>query len=171
MMSGLVSPKSIGLINKKEIYKLMKLSKILFLLSEWNNEILVPLLGFTFNLSPFIMNCSILETLGFGIPNISLFALSIHYSSSTNVWQMVYFYLICRYIKIKFNEINDFISDTLLKIKFIEIENALRLIRSLDVKYSKLNQFNDELWSKFLLLFLAFIRNSNSFRFICFDFH
>jgi len=152
MMSGLVSPKSIGLTNKKEIYKLIKLSKILFLLSEWNNEILIPLLAFTFNLLPFIMNCSILETLGFGIPNSLFFALSLHYSYSTNVWQMVYFYLICHYIKIKFNETNDLISNAFLKRKFMKIKKVLRLIRSLDAKYSELNQFNDEFWSKFLLL-------------------
>ncbi len=55
-----------------------------------------------------------IETLGFGIPNSLPFALSLHYSYSTNVWQMVYFYLICRYIKIKFNKTNDFISNASL---------------------------------------------------------
>jgi hypothetical protein len=66
---------------------------------------------------------------------------------------MVYFYLIRRYIKIKFNETNDLISNALLKRKFIKIKKVLRLIRSLDAKYSELNRFNNELWSKFLLLF------------------
>jgi hypothetical protein len=153
MMSGLVSPKSIGLTNKKEIYKLIKLSKILFLFSEWNNQILVPLMSVTFNLFPFIMKRSIVETLAFGIPNSLLLALSLHYSYSTNVWQMVYYYLICRYMKIKFNKTNDLISNALLKRKFIKIENVSKLIRGLDAKYSELNKFNDEFWSKFLLLF------------------
>jgi hypothetical protein len=152
MMSGLVSPKSIGLTNKKQIYELIKTSKILFLFSELNNKILVPLMALTFNLFAFIINRSIFETLVFGIPNSLLFALSIHYSYSTNVWQMVYFYLICRYIKIKFNETNDLISNALLKRKFMKIKKVLRLIRSLDAKYCELNQLNDEFWSKFLLL-------------------
>ncbi len=75
MISGLVSPKSIGLTNKKEIFKLIKLSKILFLFSEWNNEILVPLISLKFNLFPFIMNRSIVETFAFGIPNSLLLVL------------------------------------------------------------------------------------------------
>jgi hypothetical protein len=157
MMSGLVSPKSIGLTNKKEIYKFIKLSKILFLLSEWNNKALIPLMTLTFSLFAFFMNRSILETLGFGIPNSLLLALSLHYTYSTNVWQMVYFYLICCYIKIKFNETNELISNALLKRKFIKIKKVLRLIRSLDAKYSELNQFNHEFWSKFLsLIWLIF---------------
>jgi hypothetical protein len=37
MMSGLISPKSIGLTNKEHIYKLMKESKILFSFNKWNS--------------------------------------------------------------------------------------------------------------------------------------
>jgi hypothetical protein len=40
MMSGLISLKSIGLTNKKEIYKLIKESKILFSFCEWNTRII-----------------------------------------------------------------------------------------------------------------------------------
>ena len=46
MMSGLVSPKSIGLTNEKQIYKLIKLSKRLFFICEFVVKIAVPLLCF-----------------------------------------------------------------------------------------------------------------------------
>ena len=50
MMSGLVSPKSIGLTNEKQIYKLIKFSKILFFICELVVKIPVPIFGFTINI-------------------------------------------------------------------------------------------------------------------------
>ena len=41
MMSGLVSPKSIGLTNKEQIYKLVKQTNTLFVLNEINNEFII----------------------------------------------------------------------------------------------------------------------------------
>ena len=50
MMSGLVSPKSIGLTNKEQIYKLVKTSKRLFTIFEFISKILNPLIVFLLNL-------------------------------------------------------------------------------------------------------------------------
>ncbi len=46
MMSGLVSPKSIGLTDNEEIYKMLKLYKILFKICELNARKIAPTIGF-----------------------------------------------------------------------------------------------------------------------------
>jgi hypothetical protein len=147
-MSGLVSPKSIGLTNGEEIYKLMKESKLWFSFCRCNNQILVALSA---NLLPFVFNCSALDTIIFGIPHSLLHAMGIHFVSTINVWQFFYFRLICHYIKIKFKESNDFVFQLIFRRKLIKWKIVLRVIRDLDAKYSELDDYNQEIWSKYLL--------------------
>jgi hypothetical protein len=151
MMSGLVSPKSIGLTNGEEIYKLIKQSKVWFSYCRCNIQILVPICCLSLNLLPFVLNCSALDTIIFGIPHSLLYAIGVHYATAICVWQTFYFLLICRYIKIKFKESNDFVSQLIFRRKLIKWKQVLRIIRNLDAKYSELDECNQEIWSKFLL--------------------
>jgi hypothetical protein len=151
MMSGLISPKSIGLTNKEEIYKLIKDSKILFLICKWNTDSALPLMAFSLNFFPFIINCSLLDIILFGIPHSILHALSVHYTTSMIFWPLVYFHLICRYIKIKLKEQNDFIVKAIVERKVINYEKILRSIRKLNAIYSELNEYNRDFWSLYLL--------------------
>ncbi len=68
MMSGSISPKSIGLTNKEEFYKLIKESKILFSIDERNIDKVIPLMAFLLCFVSFIINCSLLDLMTFGIP-------------------------------------------------------------------------------------------------------
>jgi hypothetical protein len=145
-MSGLVSPKSIGLTNEEEIYGMIRTTKFLFRICKWNNYKVVPVLAVAASLFPFVMKCSTLDTILFGIPNSLLFAFCAHNACNISIFQVVYFYLICRYIKIKFKESNDFIRQ-----KKINNENFLRFIRDLEAKYSELNEYDRNFWSKYLL--------------------
>jgi hypothetical protein len=157
MMSGLISPKSIGLTNKEEIYKLVKDSKILFSFCKWNSERVLPLMAFVTNLFPFIINCSLLDIIFFGIPHCLLYILFIHYICSIMFWPLVYFYFICRYINIKIKEQNDFITRAIVGRKVINSLKISQLIRNLDRIYSELNQYNYEFWSLYLLtIWLSF---------------
>jgi hypothetical protein len=155
-MSGLVSPKSIGLTNEEEIYGMIRTTKFLFRICKWNNYKVVPVLAVAASLFPFVMKCSTLDTILFGIPNSLLFAFCAHNACNISIFQVVYFYLICRYIKIKFKESNDFVRQ-----KKINNENFLRFIQDLDAKYSELNEFDRNFWSKYLLsiwlIFIAFV--------------
>ncbi len=146
MMSGLVSPKSIGLTNKQEIYGMIRTTKFLFRIFEWNNNKVIPIIALSLNFLPFAMNCSTLDTIVFGIPNSVLFAFCAHNACNINIFQVVYFYLICYYIKIKFEESNDFVRQ-----KKINNENFLRFVCDLDAKYSELNEYDSNFWSKYLL--------------------
>jgi hypothetical protein len=151
MMCGLVSPKSIGLTNGEEIYKLIKESKLLFSLCRCNNQITGPIFAFLTSLLPFVFNCSALDTIIFGIPHSLLYAMGIHFAATINVWQLFYFRLICGYIKIKFKVSNDFVSQLISRRKLIKWQQVLRIIRNLDAKYSELDECNQEIWSKYFL--------------------
>jgi hypothetical protein len=150
MMFGLVSPKSIGLTNEEEIYKFIKQSKLWFSFFKCNNQILFPIFALL-NLLPFVLNCSAFDTIIFGIPHSLLYAIGIHYVSTISIWQIFLFLLICRYIKIKFKESNDFVSQLIFRRKLIKWKQVLRIIRNLDSKYSELHKYNQEFWSKYLL--------------------
>jgi hypothetical protein len=78
MMSGLVSPKSIGLKKIEEIYKLAKQSKKLFSLCKWNDERIIAIFAFSFSFWLFETNCSTFKILVFELPHGLLFALNIH---------------------------------------------------------------------------------------------
>jgi hypothetical protein len=85
------------------------------------------------------------------MPQSLLFAIGLHYTSAINVWQIFYFRLICRYIKIKFKESNDFVSQLIFRRKLIKSKIVLRIIRNLDAKHSELDGYNQEFWSKYFL--------------------
>jgi hypothetical protein len=157
MMSGLISPKSIGLTNKEEIYKLIKESKIMFYLCKWNTNRILPLIGFFLVFLPFIMNCSVLDTVIFGIPHSILYTLCVHYTVLAVLWPLVYFHLICRYIKIKLKEQNDFIAKAIVERKVINYQKMLRPIRKLNAIYLELNEYNRDFWSLYLLSIWVFL--------------
>jgi len=110
MMSGLVSPNSIGLSDTREIYKLIKLSKTLFLICELIIDKSVFMFNFILSIVLFILNCSLMDIFIFGILHSLLYALISYYVLSFILWQVVYFYLICYYIKIKLKQTNEKIS-------------------------------------------------------------
>ena len=79
MISGLVSPKSIGLTDKVEIYKLVKISKILFKYCRPNVNIFIPFLAFILNFVPLVMNSSFADTLIYSFPHSIIFSMLCHY--------------------------------------------------------------------------------------------
>jgi hypothetical protein len=151
MMSGLVSPKTIGLTNREVIYNLIKFSKSLFLLCAFNNEIIVPIFTFLLCFVPFIMNCSVMDSIIFGIPHSFHTSLSAYYMYNINTWQVLYFYLICRYIKIRIRELNEEIDVKIEKGLMFSNGFLTRIMRSLNHIYSEINEYNDTFWSKYII--------------------
>ena len=150
MMSGLVSPKSIGLTNEKEIYKLIKLSKNLFLICEFVVKFAVSLFALTVTFLPYIINYSAMDTIIFGIPNSFIFTLC-YYIYNINLWQVLYFYIICKFIKTKIKEFNQNILSLIKKRRFLNRNVMIEMIRSLDSLYLEINEYNTKFWSKYLL--------------------
>jgi len=106
MISGLVSPQSIGLTDKEEIYKLVKQSKTLFICCEFLLNRATPLIGFFMNFLTFSLNCSLNQLIIFYIPHCIVSGFTMYAVYSPIFWQLVYYYIICQYLKSKIKTIN-----------------------------------------------------------------
>ena len=151
MMSGLVSPKSIGLTNKTEIYRLLKITRISFNIC---NKFFIPMILFIVIIvttMPYINNCSLLMFIVIVIPNSLLITLTAYYVNSINLWQWIYFSIICYYLKIKLKESNQQISNIITNKRLFNSKSVLVSIRSINSIYSEINEYNNTFWSKYLL--------------------
>jgi hypothetical protein len=99
MMSGLVSPQSIGLTNKVKIYKLVKLSKQFFICDTFTEKVM-PIITLTLYNLPIINCCSLKQLVFYVIPLNSIFAFYCYIVYAFLLYQLVYFYLICYYVRI-----------------------------------------------------------------------
>jgi len=151
MMSGLIPPQSIGLTDKDKIYKMIKLSKLLFFVCRLNNERIIPVISFTVNFLPFLINCSVLDIILFGIPHSLIFSCCCHFIFNINIWNVVYFYLVCHYVKIKLREVNDKLSNKIKNNMRVTSYHFIQIIRDLSSIYSEINDYNNNFWSKYLL--------------------
>ncbi|CAG2111678.1 unnamed protein product [Medioppia subpectinata] len=126
MMSGYISPNSVGLTNGTEIRALLKRSKRLLELTKLNNEIAIPILSADVMLFTYIMNCSQWETWLYGVPNT------------------IYYVL----IKIKF--ISKTLSDIQRRRYYGNVNNVMK---SLDAIFDEIDEYNTTFWSKFICIF------------------
>jgi hypothetical protein len=152
MICGLVSPKSIGLINREHINELIKKSKIIFKVSKFltfctsfacfcNSGI--PLI---INSTPSLYWIEFFWTL--------LYTIFGYHSVSINLSQMTYFFIICLYLKLKLRNANNSITksfDRNFKMTNYKMENILK---SLDSIISEINFHNNNFWSKYLMIIL-----------------
>jgi len=90
MMSGFITPVSIGLTNHKQIIELIKRTRILFKIIRFNIDVVISIIGIFFCWIPYFLKCSLFETLIFGIPNSVLFTLLIHYCWNTILYHGIY---------------------------------------------------------------------------------
>ncbi len=155
MMSGLVSPQSIGLYNEKDIRIMMKRFKLLIKLSEIN---VTPMAFCALLLAaiPIISNCSLGHILFPGIPWFIFFMLYVYHIADFLLIQMTYFYIICYYLRLKLRNINNEIEINIRRnIKHSEFHALVKyFMRYLNILYLEIKEYNDNYWSTFLFLFI-----------------
>jgi hypothetical protein len=161
MMSGLVSPQSIGLYNEKDVTKMMKRFKLLIKLSEFN-AILTGFCILLLGSIPIISNCSLGHILFPGILWFLFFMLYGYHVSNFMLTQTVYFYIICYYLRLKLRNINNEIE---IKISRntgrSEFQAFVKYVmRSLSSIHTEITEYNDNYWSTFMFWF-TFVFNIN----------
>jgi hypothetical protein len=155
MISGLVSPKSIGLINKEDINQMLKKSKLMFKVSK-SLAIGLSICSFFTSLIPLIINSS------FELYLIEIFwalLLTAYNYLAANIIlsQMTYFYIICLYLKLKLRNANNSITkrfEKKYKITNHRMKNILILLNSIILE---INTYNTDLWSKYLMIVLMLV--------------
>jgi len=151
MISGLISPKSIGLTNRAEVYRIIKVSKISFLVCEWYSNFVMPLLSFIVYIVSFGQNISFEKFIILGIPHSFLLCITTIYIYRFILWQLIYFYIICYYLKSKLRVINERLKQN------DRVINLYKIINSLNSIYSEINDYNNNYWSKFLFWVWTFL--------------
>ena len=166
MISGLISPKSVGLTHEEDVYKLVKFSKISLKVWKFVSD-LILFAGFIISFVPFIQNFSTKQFIFFGIIHSIAWGISCYYIYSIIISQMAYFYIICYYLKCKIYRINELlILKTSRRFNLSPRTNLINIIYSLHSIYIEVNEINSNYWSKFLFwiwISLAFIINTLAF--------
>ena len=150
MMSGLVSPKSLGLTDEQQIRRLLKSTKTSLKYVKINNNIILPIMAFNIMITFYSFNTNLLETLCLGIPNSIIYAICAVYVFNLLIYQVSVFYFLCSYLKMKINSLNERLLEMQRRKRFIRIRETLQ---SFDSLYSEINEYNTTFWSKVLFLF------------------
>ena len=164
MMSGLVSPKSIGLTDEHHIQKLLKLTKPLIKCLKMNN-IVIPLCGSNVILFTYVFEATLLEAIYYGLPNSIIMFIYLYYAANFVFYQFFVFFILCLYLKLKINSLNERLLEMKERKRFIRIRETLQ---SFDSLYSEINEYNTTFWSKILFSFWALLGTVNVFAtYIC----
>ena len=148
MMSGWVTPISLGITDEEELANLMKISKRLFKMIKINNGIPISIVVTIFTIGPYLLYSDAFETIVYGIPHTLLNVISVHYFMNFFCYQILYFYLISKYLKSKLKNNMIFLTEMIEQNKMLRIEEILR---SLDNNYREITDYNTTYWSMFLL--------------------
>jgi hypothetical protein len=107
-------------------------------------------------LIPLILNCSlplILVEIFWAIlyTTFAYFAININFS------QMTYFYIICLYLELKLRNANNSIKERFNK-KYRMTNNKMKnILKLLDSIAREINTYNNDFWSKYLMIVMIFI--------------
>jgi hypothetical protein len=152
MLSGSVSPLSLGLTNEVEIRKLSRKAKIMFALNEMTSYILAPFSGFMLYSMVLAKSSSLNEFLLFGIPWSLNCGIWCTYGSNIIFLQILCFYLICEFSKQRLRAVNEHLLRMKLGKIAVNERNVKLLLHSIDRVYGDIKTYNDEYMSQFLFI-------------------
>ncbi len=155
MICGLVSPKSIGLINREDINQLLNKSKLMFEVSKFAT-IGMSIGSFFLSFIPLIINSS------FELYLIEIFwsllnATFAYFCTDIILSQMTYFYIICLYLKLKLTNANNSIRKSFEKKCKTNYYTMKKILKSLNSIISEINTYNNDFWSKYLMVVLIIV--------------
>jgi len=104
-----------------------------------------------------INNYSLIEFIFVGIPWLALSLMGGVVVCRILFWQFIYFHIICFYLTLNIRQVNNKIID-LLRLKNSKKDNRKpirQIIHDFTDILTEINEYNDEFWSKFILLVTA----------------
>jgi hypothetical protein len=151
MMSGSISPQTIGFTEEKVVNKILRDSRILFNSCHLITDLIMPLVTIITVNTTFGLKCTLKQMIVFVFPHSLIQSLYVHNTYGFIFWQLIYFHLICYYLKTKLKNLNEKLkSNTIMKSKNF---NPLIIMKSLNSIYSEITEYDQKYWSKFLFLF------------------
>jgi hypothetical protein len=150
MMSGLVTPASIGLTDSEDVEKLLKRSKLYLGIAEITSHLLVPTATIIINVI-MASNYGLFNFLLFGIAWGLIYTIGFYLLCANIFYQVCYFYIICEYLRMKLENINQQIQK-IIPISRSKLRSSLKLIKILDRVCAEVEEYN-RFWCKILLMF------------------
>ena len=147
MLSGSITPSSVGLNHSTQVHQLLSIAKWLPLLRK-NNAILIPIISSLFILGIYFSLFSFLSSVILSIYPILFTSLWGYYTFNLMSIQIFLFFIICKYFLIKLKERNRILKDE-NRMNTNRIRNILVTHDSL---YRELNEYNLTFFSKFILI-------------------
>ena len=149
MMSGMISPESIGLTDSSVVERLMKRAKLNFKITELILKTRIPM-GVMVAGVPLSLNATPLEFIFAVIPWVAIFTLWIWITAGYLLYQINYFSIICYYLKLKLKVLNTRVENQIISTKRLNITEVRDLCRSYDSIHREIQEINDNYWSQYL---------------------
>ena len=155
MISGLISPKSIGIHDQILVHRLCNITRKVLNLSRFFTYIALTIGIFYVGGTYFLwddLTCIILV----GIPHFIYHVCFEYHVINIQLYQGVYYFLITYYLKKKINLLNVEIYKRLCKPRntnyYYNHWFTMKTIRELNAIYVEINEYNSQYWSKYLTL-------------------
>ena len=145
MMSGLITPESIGLTHREDVISLLKRTKIWFNFCKYLliSSIFVALI---ISIIAFARNATLIQFIFLAIPWIIVLIVYIVFTDNFFLYQIAYFDIICFYLNLKLKRLNEM----LLIDRRSAIKKSIKLLKSFYAIHSEIHKFNDNYWSTYL---------------------
>ena len=151
MMSGQMTPHSIGLTDEKSIKDILMKTRFAFKCSHLFRYS-VFLMGFMATFASYLLLELSLKTVIIGCLHSIIFSLGAQYLINIMCTQITYFYIICYYLKLKQREVNNYLRKVIKNKKRFKIFNSNQMIVKLNKIYEEIKECDSIFWSKFLAL-------------------
>ena len=156
MLSGLISPRSIGIHDSVLVLKLIRIGK----LSLINTQKFInfsTVTAFFIVVISFATKIDSLNVLVYGVPHAIVLALWIHHFINVMLWQTIYFFIIAYYLDLKLKSANNKLKNNIDKSNQLKVwPNSTFIkknLRQLNDIYLEITEYNDNYWSKYLGVF------------------
>ncbi len=142
-------------MNGEDINQLLKKSNLLFKLSKFIT-FGASFACFFFSGIPLIINSSF-ELYLIEFFWVILFTAFNYFATNISISQMTYFYIICLYLKLKLRNANNSIRKSFEKKYKMNNHRMKNILKSLNSIISEINTYNNDFWSKYLMVVLIII--------------
>ena len=153
IISGLSSPQSLGLTDEKDIKKMVTYFKIGSIILKYF-MVYIMLINALLNFIPLMATYKWYQLILFGFPWSITYSVTLYFSLKIFTYQILYFYIICFYLKSKLKVSNNKIKFQ-TKFKSRRFTEILSLIKSLDMIYKEITEQNKKYWSNLNLVMIS----------------
>ena len=152
MMSGQLTPDSLGIRDIGSLLKLRKVSRKVFKMTETLAPTLKYWVFFTIALVLYTKTSG--QDFLIGLPYALLWPILAQNSFNIIIYQFVYYFLLTYYLKLKLKQFNKLLSGIVIMLRMKNLRNMISKMRSVVTNshklYSEISEYNVNYWSKFL---------------------